>query len=98
MNGIDKVVWLDANPELVAQMNREKPHLKVVVAGVDETDGAKKELQVTNNLHSSSFLPLGTHKTEHPEIEVVKSISCSTITLDTIATQHPEIKSFNFRT
>jgi hypothetical protein len=61
-NGIpmNKVVWLEANPEVVDQKQREKPHLKILRAGVDAVDGVKKELNVANNLDSSSFLPLGT--------------------------------------
>lgn len=78
-NRIERVVWIEGNPELLENLSRAvEPHgHRVVPALIGARDGEAAELHVTNNYESSSILPLGTHREHHSEIYVTHSLSSS---------------------
>jgi len=82
--GVANVVWIEANPDIVPDLRKmvenQKGHT-VVEALVSARSGEKKQFNVTNNLQSSSYLELGTHKLVHPTIHVTKIMELQTRTL-----------------
>lgn len=73
-NGIDKVIWIEANPEY-EQIIKEKTNNKdlVIIRGVGNTK-RKVNFNISNNGQSSSILNLDLHKTMHPDVFYVNSI------------------------
>ena len=95
--GVEKVVWVEANIDLVKKLEEERlpSHQTVVHAVVGDTNGEQVTFNISNNGQSSSVLELGTHKTAHPEVHYVDSRKMKTSRLDTIyATM--EISGLNF--
>lgn len=80
----DKIVWVEANPDMVERIRTSLPSgSKVVHAAV--TDSNKKvTFHVTNNSVSSSMLPLGTHAADHPGVVYVKDVEVEGKTLPQI--------------
>jgi FkbM family methyltransferase len=74
------IVWLDANPELIA-LNTCNGIPNNYWAVLDEVE-RKATFKITNNGQSSSLLDLGTHKTSYPNIVVTKTIEVETQTLE----------------
>jgi FkbM family methyltransferase len=78
----EDVVWIDANSYKVKQaIERGIPN--VYTAVITDTDDKDIEFNITNNIHSSSVLELGTHLQEHPEVVYVNKIQVKSITIDT---------------
>lgn len=83
--GVKTVCWIEANPELLPTLraNVDKYGHKVIPACVGDMEGFEVVFHVSNNAgQSSSFLELGTHKTQHPEVHYVKDIVMKTRRLD----------------
>jgi FkbM family methyltransferase len=76
--GIERVLWIEANPELIPQLNintRDKYKHKVFNMLVGDVEGLELNFHISNNAgQSSSILELGTHKTAHPEVNYVKDV------------------------
>lgn len=90
-----KVVWVEAQPELVAQLRqRVEPEGDVVIqACAWSISGLKKTLHITNNGESSSLYTLGTHETHHPAIKIVEEVEMSTSALSDVI---PKDSVFDF--
>jgi FkbM family methyltransferase len=88
--GLDRVVWVEGNPELIPALRASlEPHGHVVLEGLlSERPGETREFFVTNNGMSSSLLPLGTHLTSHPDVQVTHTLSLVTTTVDDLAASH----------
>lgn len=85
-NGVEKVIWVEANRELAQQLKeRLQEDINTVInAVVSDKDDNEVDFFVTNNGESSSILELGTHKILFPGIHTVKSVKEKTKTIDSI--------------
>lgn len=79
------VYWIDAIPALCRQLQARLPN--VINAAVSDTKGPA-EFHITNNVQSSSLLPLKTHLVEHPSVHVVRTVQTTTQLLDDIVQQY----------
>lgn len=75
--GIKKVIWFEANPELLTSLGANLmpyPGQTVYIQCVGD-ENKDIVLHVSNNSsQSSSILDLGTHKAAHPEVHYIKEI------------------------
>lgn len=81
---IPKVCWIEANPVLIPKLQEiVKPykHHNVLQGCVASATGEHRDFYITNNIQSSSYLPLGDHKILHPNIVVNQTIRVNTSTL-----------------
>jgi FkbM family methyltransferase len=85
--GIDRVVWVEGNPELIVDLHATlAPYGHSVLEGLlADRAGEPREFYVTNNGMSSSLLPLGTHLTSHPDVQVTHTLNLVTTTVDDLA-------------
>jgi FkbM family methyltransferase len=86
--GWDDVTWVEANPELHAELvNRfsAKGH-RVINAALWHTTGEILSLSVTSNGQSSSLLKLGVHLDLYPDITVESETPVVTTRLDDLLT------------
>ena len=86
--GINKVIWIEANPEIFTQLQANikayKGHTAVMYCIGDE-DGKEVTFHVANNKgQSSSYLELGTHKKQHPEVSFIEDIPMTTTRIDSM--------------
>lgn len=75
-NGVDKVVWIEGNSELIPIVEEKVnnlPENKVFNYLIYDEDGKELEFKITNNTQSSSVLEFGTHKRYYPGIDFIKS-------------------------
>lgn len=85
--GVKDVCWIEANPELIPTLkaNVKQYGHKVVEACVSDMQDFEVVFHISNNAgQSSSFLELGTHKIQHPNVHYVKDITMKTRRLDTM--------------
>jgi FkbM family methyltransferase len=75
----DSVIWLEANSKIVDKnVSRGIPNVyHAVVSDCVEN----VELHITNNMQSSSILPLEEHKREHPRVVVIETQAVTTTTI-----------------
>ena len=78
----EKILWLEANPELVA-FTRDVLNIPNVYQAVLAGSERDIEFQVTNAPHSSSIYKLGTLTEHYPDIKVAKTFTVRSQTLDT---------------
>jgi FkbM family methyltransferase len=77
----EKVVWIEAILSKVNEVkNRGIPN--VYNAVITDKDDEEVELNVSNNVQSSSVLEFGTHSQEHPSVVYVDKIKSKSITVD----------------
>ena len=79
-----KIVWVEVQPDKVLQLKekiRDTNHI-VIEAAVWDKSGVDLEMKVMSNSASSSLLDLGTHKTEHPDIKLLRTFKVKTKTLE----------------
>jgi FkbM family methyltransferase len=90
-----RVVWVEANPDLVVRM--QAIGVPDVYQGLaSDRDGEQVDFILTNNMQSSSMLELAEHKREHPDVFEVARIPLTTISLNSLLNRvAPEFK-FNF--
>ena len=94
--GIERVLWIEANPDLMAPLNeRVYPYGHVTVcACLGARDGDHVMFHIAdsadggNHGQSSSVLPLGTHALVHPEVRFVAEQPMVTQTLATLLPQN----------
>lgn len=96
--GIEKVIWIEGNPELEEKLkqnvNRFPGHVWMIKC-ISDIDG-ESQLHISNNgSQSSSLLELGTHKTAHPEVFFEKDIPVKTYRIDTLL-KSENISGFDF--
>ena len=76
------VIWIDAISSKVEEAKR-RGIPNVYNAVITGEDGKEVDFYVSNNVQSSSILPLGTHKTEHPNVWYVRQNRMTGVTIDT---------------
>lgn len=86
--GVTKQIWLEANPEIFEQLKatlRGNPDALAYNYAIGENDLENTILHVANNAgQSSSLLPLGSHKKQHPDVHYTKDIPVVMRRLDTL--------------
>lgn len=94
-NGLTDVTWIEANPQVISRLRSHVEPLgqRVVQALITDRPGPTT-FNITNNEKSSSILPLGTHKEEHPDVRVASSIVLQSRTLDEVVVSEG-LASFN---
>ena len=90
-----KIVWIEAQPELVAHLRSIlKPEENLVIeAAVWNESGVELDFHLASNGESSSLLEFGSHATSYPHIIYESSIKVQTKRLDEII---PEGKFADF--
>jgi FkbM family methyltransferase len=94
--GIERVLWIDANPDVIAPLNeRVYPYGHVTVcACVGARDGEQVLFHIADSVdggnrgQSSSVLALGTHARVHPDVRFVAELPVVTQTLATLLAQN----------
>lgn len=85
---IKKVIWVEANPEIFTklQSNLEAyPGHSAVLACVGDQDGKEVNFHIANNNgQSSSYLELGTHRQQHPDVTYIADIPMLTQRIDSL--------------
>lgn len=84
--GITKVIWVEANPDiftkLQANIKAYQGH-SAILACVGDQDGKEVTFHVANNNgQSSSYLELGTHRQQHPDVHYIKDVPMTTKRID----------------
>lgn len=86
--GIQRVIWVEAIPEVYHQLVREmKPYPQAVClcACVSDVDGKEVDFNIASNGgQSSSFLEFGTHSVEHPTVVFTRKVKLKTVRVDTL--------------
>lgn len=80
----NKILWIEALPEIVEENKKNNKELKIINAVVTDVDGDDIEFNITNNIKCSSIFDLHLHKDVHPEVIVEKKIHLKTKTIKTI--------------
>jgi FkbM family methyltransferase len=68
--GINPIVWIEANSEYEFGLKELFPEDMVIISGVG-SENKKEKFKIANNGQSSSFLNLGTHEKEHPNVSFI---------------------------
>lgn len=66
-NNINDIVWIEANNDYYEIIKEKCPNDKIIICGVGNEE-KEIEFNISNNGQSSSFLELGTHKNNHPDV------------------------------
>ncbi len=84
--GAEGVIWVEGNGNLVRELREKLDPTRnhVVHAVVGEKDGEIVQFNVSNNLQSSSILPLGEHATLFPDVYYQSSHQFSTVSLESL--------------
>lgn len=98
--GIDNVLWIEANPDLIQTVESIVPKSNIVIcAAVSNVDDQEIDFNVCSNSECSSILELKQHSVVYPHITKTHTIKVKTKTIDSIIHQakkkFPE-KKFNF--
>lgn len=80
----DKIVWIEGNPDLVAQNKSVDSSIKIFNYLVSDKDDVSIKFHISNNGQSSSIFELGTHLQEHPQVTYVDSKNLTSTTVETI--------------
>lgn len=95
-NGIDPIVWVEANPEYEIGLKARCPNDVVIISGVGN-ENKVETFKIANNGESSSFLNLGTHEKEHPHVNFVNEINVQIKPMsDIILENNIDIDKYNF--
>lgn len=90
--GISRVIWVEAIPDIYAQLVRKIarfPGSIALRACLSDTDGDQVTFNVANNEgQSSSMLKFGTHAQAHPSVKFTSKVSFYTVRLDTLLKQN----------
>ncbi len=103
-NNIRNVILIEANPELISILKIKKfifhyifrMNLSVESFAAYYEDNLELDLNITNNLQSSSILKLSKHSELYPDIKVDKKIKVKTSTINKLFDKKYEIKNYNF--
>jgi len=96
--GVKEVIWFEANRELLGELeeNTRKFRLKQQIIPLALWDkNTELQFNITNNLQSSSFLGLGTHREHYPDIVVERLETVSAYRLDSLISSVPGFLSFS---
>lgn len=88
-NGIERIIWVEADPETFDKLSKSTtgkiPNTIFINACIGENEGEVVDFNLSNNdRQSSSFLPLGTHATVHPDVVYTESIKATIKRIDNI--------------
>lgn len=87
--GVDKVLWIEGNPDLIPQLRRNvAPYHHDVAQALLGAEPGEAVFHVANNGQSSSVLDLGTHAEKHPEVVFVGEKKLPVKTLDSVVGHH----------
>jgi FkbM family methyltransferase len=94
-NGQNKVVWVEANPNLFEDLKdvlKNTSHL-VFNQLLSDKDGERMKFNIAKNYYnenyqSSSVLDFGTHETDHPHIKMESSIILESKTISTLFSEN----------
>ena len=83
---MNPIVFVEANPEVCRYCESiiSDPHVTIINAAASDNSDDIVTLNITNNLESSSILPLKDHANIYPGIYQVGSVDINTISLDEI--------------
>lgn len=85
--GIKKVIWIEANPEiyeiLLTNISKYPTHKAYNVCVSDKEQEETFHIS-SNNGQSSSFLELGTHAKNHPDVKYIQDIQVTTKRIDSL--------------
>ena len=104
MSNIKNVILIEANPELVKFLKVKKFIYNKILrmnisienfAAYNEND-KMMDLNITNNLQSSSVLNLHKHSDLYPNIFVEKKVKIQTQTINKIFKENYDLNNFNF--
>ena len=103
-NNIKNVILVEANPELINTLKFKKfffhyifrMNLNIENFAAYHKDNLELDLNITNNLQSSSILKMSKHSELYPEIKVDKKIKVKTNTINKIFESRYEIDNYNF--
>jgi len=89
-SGVTRVVWIEANPDLIPVLAANVAHHghEIIQALVLDKVGETVTFNVTNNLQSSSVLPMKTHLIVSPDVHYVATQQHVSTTLDELAKTH----------
>ena len=83
----DKCIWIDAiQPQVDKVTRRGIPN--VYQAVITDKDNDVVIFNISNNIQSSSILPLGTHKIHHDWVHYTHKLPLKTTTVDTFFKKH----------
>jgi FkbM family methyltransferase len=84
--GVEHVIWVEANPTLVADLNKnlDKEKNTVIESVVSDTDDEEVTFFITNNGQSSSILSLDLHRILFPDVHTVQELKVKTKTIKTV--------------
>jgi FkbM family methyltransferase len=92
---IDKILWVEAFPDLVKENLQKNPDLQILNEVVGDEDGKDIEFKITNNTLSSSMLDLAYHKEIHPYVVVTDILKLKTKKLKTILSEQNLEEQYN---
>lgn len=95
-NGINPIVWIDANPTYEEGLKARCPEDIVIISGVG-SENKRSTFKIANNGESSSFLNLGTHAQQHPNVVFVEEIDVEIKTATQLIQENNiDITKYNF--
>lgn len=95
-NGINKVVWFEANPSYEGIIKQKVGTDLVIISAVGNYKG-KVQFNIANNGQSSSILEFGTHKHHHPQVYYTNKIEVDINRISDLVIEHNiNISDFNF--
>lgn len=90
--GLERMIWIEAIPEVFEKLQQKLlpyPTAVPLNACISDQEGKQVDFHITNNAgQSSSMLGLNLHREMHPDVHVVKTIKCTTQTIDGIITRN----------
>ena len=101
-NGVEKVVWVEANPDWVKILKEKTATLNVKEQHyfcnlISDKDDIETDFNISNNQQSSSMLELGTHKIMYPHIKYIDKKKMKTKRMDTLLKENSiDIKNYQF--
>lgn len=87
LNGIQKAVWVEANPDIFKEMQNKVSRVNGHVAFnalISDENGHQYDFKITNNGESSSILDFGKHSKYHPQVIVTDVIKLYSTRLDSL--------------
>jgi FkbM family methyltransferase len=96
--GWSPVIWVEANPELVAPLSEiiDTSNDRIINCAAWDKSGEVLDFHVMSDTQSSSLLALAEHATEYPRIREDKLIRVTTMRLDEVLTERDSFDFANF--
>ena len=92
----EDIIWIEANKDRVDLM-KNRGYKGLYNATITDKDDNDVTFHISNNFQSSSVLELGTHLTEHPDVNFVNHVDQKSVTVDTFFNRNDiDSKKYNF--